>query len=63
MHRHSNIPSGLYARTISAIEKSMIKVTLKYTLGNKAKAAAILGINRNTLYKKLKEFNLLSEEF
>ena len=53
MHEGQEVPSGLYARIIEEIEKSLIKTTLKYTSGNQLKAAKILGLNRNTLRKKI----------
>jgi two-component system nitrogen regulation response regulator GlnG len=41
------------------MEKPLIKVVLEATGGNQVKAAAILGINRNTLRKKLRSLSLL----
>lgn len=61
MHKGGTIPSGLHANIINAVEKSLLKVTLKYTQGNKVKTAEILGINRNTVYKKLAEFDLAGD--
>ena len=50
--------SGLYDSVIREIEKPLFCLVLKHTQGNKAKASELLGINRNTLYKKLKELGL-----
>lgn len=48
----------LYGHIIREIEKPLISTVLKHTNGNKVKAAALLGINRNTLYKKIQEHDL-----
>jgi two-component system nitrogen regulation response regulator GlnG len=44
---------GLYDRVLAEIEAPLISLTLEATRGNQIKAAAILGINRNTLRKKI----------
>lgn len=49
---------GLYNLVLSEVEKVIIAQTLKHTNGVQAKAAAILGISRNTLRKKISEFGL-----
>jgi len=49
---------NLYQLVIQAVEKTLFRLTLKATRGNQLKAAAILGINRNTLRKKIKELGL-----
>jgi len=53
--------SGLYDSVINEVEKVLIASTLKYTKNNQQKAASILGINRNTLRKKLQTFNFNAE--
>lgn len=47
--------AGLYDRVVAAIEKPLLKVTMEAVGGNQLKAADVLGINRNTLRKKLRE--------
>ncbi len=53
---HGNIlpPSGLYNRILKELEIPLIGVSLEATGGNQAKCADLLGINRNTLRKKIK---------
>jgi two-component system, NtrC family, nitrogen regulation response regulator GlnG len=45
---------GLYDQVIQEVEKPLLHITLDFCSGNKLKAAELLGINRNTLSKKLK---------
>jgi two-component system nitrogen regulation response regulator GlnG len=51
--------SNLYGTIISEVEKALLNAVLKETSGNQVKAAKILGINRNTLNKKMKEYKLI----
>ncbi len=53
-------PPGLYGRIINEIECVLIRETLKATKKNQIKAAKILGINRNTLRKKIEQYELMS---
>ena len=56
---NGEIPNaGLYNIVLSEVEKVTIAETLKYTGGVQAKAAQILGISRNTLRKKMSEFEV-----
>jgi two-component system, NtrC family, nitrogen regulation response regulator GlnG len=53
------IPSdGLYDRVMAEVEAPLLNLTLEATKGNQIKAAAILGINRNTLRKKIQTLGL-----
>lgn len=54
---------NVYDFVISQVEKPLIKKVLEMTRGNQIKAAKVLGINRNTLRKKIKELNINSKEF
>jgi two-component system, NtrC family, nitrogen regulation response regulator GlnG len=51
-------PPGLYDRTLESIERPLIRLTLNATRGNQIKAAEVLGINRNTLRKKIEVLGL-----
>ena len=50
--------AGLYDRVIREVERPLITLTLKATRGNQIKAAEVLGVNRNTLRKKIKELGI-----
>ena len=50
--------SGLYERVLKEVERPLIKISLKATDGNQLQAARILGLNRNTLRKKIRNLNL-----
>ncbi len=51
-------PSGLYQRVLREIEEPLILVALAATRGNQIKAADLLGLNRNTLRKKINELDI-----
>lgn len=52
-------PEGeLYAEIEAIFEKPLFKIVLECTNGNRSKAAAMLGINRNTLHTKLVKYEL-----
>lgn len=53
-HKGSMPPPGLYKRILSEVERPLFFLTLKLA-GNQQEAARILGINRNTLRKKMQE--------
>jgi two-component system, NtrC family, nitrogen regulation response regulator GlnG len=50
--------NGLYTRVLSEMERPLISLTLAATRGNQIKAAEILGLNRNTLRKKIRELDI-----
>ncbi|MDR2794667.1 MAG: Fis family transcriptional regulator [Holosporaceae bacterium] len=52
-HNDDVVPPGLYNRVIGVVEQVMFEVTLEHVSGNCLRAAKILGINRNTLRKKI----------
>jgi two-component system, NtrC family, nitrogen regulation response regulator GlnG len=49
---------GLYYRVIRQVEKSLLATTLQSVRDNKSRAAALLGINRNTLTAKLQQYEI-----
>ena len=58
--RHGDVlpPPGLYDRILREIELPLIALTLSATRGNQLRAADLLGINRNTLRKKIRELDI-----
>jgi two-component system, NtrC family, nitrogen regulation response regulator GlnG len=51
-------PVGLYHRLLRELEAPLIAATLATTRGNQIKAAEVLGLNRNTLRKKIRDLDL-----
>src|SRR5690606_12295751 len=51
-------PPGLYDRLLKEVEKPLFSMSLAATRGNQIKAAHLLGINRNTLRKKIRELDI-----
>lgn len=51
--------SNLYEAVVSEVEKALFSIVLKETNGNQVRAAKMLGINRNTLNKKIKEYKII----
>ena len=58
LHGENLPPPGLYDRVIKEIELPLIALSLAATRGNQLKTADLLGINRNTLRKKIKELDI-----
>lgn len=52
------VPSDVYQLVISQVEKPMIEYILNRTDYNQSKTADILGINRNTLRKKIQTYQI-----
>jgi len=58
LHRDKLPSSGLYTRILSEVERPLISICLNATKGNQIKASKLLGLNRNTLRKKIKELEI-----
>ena len=51
-------PAGLYHRVLEEVEYPLILACLTATKGNQIKAAELLGLNRNTLRKKVRDLGV-----
>ncbi|MDH3229212.1 MAG: nitrogen regulation protein NR(I) [Alphaproteobacteria bacterium] len=57
-HRNELPASGLYDRVLREVERPLVELSLAATGGNQIKAAQLLGLNRNTLRKKIRELDI-----
>jgi len=57
-HDGTRPAAGLYGRILREVERPLIIQTLQATRGNQVKAAEVLGLNRNTLRKKIRELGI-----
>jgi two-component system nitrogen regulation response regulator GlnG len=57
-HRDGMAPSDIYDRVLAEVERPLIQLTLAATKGNQIKAASMLGLNRNTLRKKIRDLEI-----
>ena len=55
---NGTIPGDLYGMVLSEVERPLFQKVMEYTSGNQSRAAEILGINRGTLRKKLKQHGI-----
>ncbi len=53
-------PGGMHDMLVRAVEKPLLEVVMEHADNNQSKAAQWLGLNRNTLRKKLLEHKLIS---
>lgn len=51
-------PQGVYDMVLNCVEKPLLECVMAYAKGNQSKAADILGLNRNTLRKKLQQYDI-----
>ncbi len=58
LHADTLPPPGLYDRILREMEMPLIEIALEATGGNQAKCADLLGINRNTLRKKITDLDI-----
>jgi Fis family transcriptional regulator len=52
-------PCAIYDMVLKNVEQSMLETVMRHAEGNQTVAAEMLGINRNTLRRKLNEYELL----
>ena len=52
-------PSAIYDMVLARVEKPLLEVVLHHTQGNQTRAAEMLGLNRNTLRKKMKCYDMI----
>ena len=57
-HLDGQPPHAIYNMVLGCVEKPMIEFILNKVGGNQSKAAEILGLNRNTLRKKMAQYKL-----
>ena len=50
--------TGIYEMVVNAVEKPMLEIVMLQAQGNQTRAAELLGLNRNTLRKKLQQHGL-----
>jgi transcriptional regulator of acetoin/glycerol metabolism len=55
---HDSSNSSHLVLSLDQLEKHAIERALRQSKGNKSKASKLLGISRDTLYRKLKEYNI-----
>lgn len=58
-HLEGQDVTDVYEMVMSEVETPLLEVVMKYTRHNQTKAAQVLGLNRGTLRKKLKQYGLL----
>jgi Fis family transcriptional regulator len=51
--------SDIYNLVLSEVEAPLLETVMHYVKGNQTKASELLGLNRGTLRKKLKQYDLL----
>lgn len=57
-HLDGEPPHAVYDMVLSSVERPLLQYIMHRSEGNQSKAAEILGINRNTLRKKLQQYNI-----
>ena len=51
-------PAGLYELVLGEVERPLLKTVMEHCCGNRSKAARYLGMSRNTLQKKLEQYQI-----
>ncbi|NNG13979.1 MAG: DNA-binding transcriptional regulator Fis [Gammaproteobacteria bacterium] len=57
-HLDGHEPDDLYQMVLQEMEEPLLRAVLDYTRSNQSRAAVVLGLNRGTLRKKMKQYNL-----
>ena len=57
-HLDGHETRGLHRMVMEEVETPLLEAVLSHTQGNQSRAAEVLGINRGTLRKKLRDYNL-----
>lgn len=55
-------PAHLYETVLAEVEPVLLRATLRYCDGNQSRAAAVLGINRATLRRKLSVYRITARD-
>jgi Fis family transcriptional regulator len=58
-HLDGHEVNDVYQMVLAEVEVPLLEVVLEYTRNNQSRAAEVLGLNRGTLRKKLKEYGML----
>jgi Fis family transcriptional regulator len=58
-HLDGQEASDVYQMVMNEVEAPLLEAVMRYTRNNQTKASQMLGLNRGTLRKKLKQYNLL----
>mgnify|MGYP003630299615 CR=1 FL=1 len=56
------VSTEVYQMVLAEVEAPLLEQIMRYTRNNQTKASHMLGLNRGTLRKKLKQYHLLSEK-
>ena len=59
MHLEGADVTDVYNLVLNEVEAPLLATVMEYVAGNQTKASEVLGLNRGTLRKKLKDYNLL----
>ena len=57
-HLDGEKPCAIYSMVLQSVERPLLEVVLYQAEGNQTKAAAMLGLNRNTLRKKMQDYGI-----
>ncbi|TNH15880.1 DNA-binding transcriptional regulator Fis [Halomonas sp. BL6] len=61
-HLDGSQTSDLYAMVMAEVEAPLLACVMEHTDGNQTRAADVLGLNRGTLRKKLKQYGLIESD-